>query len=175
MGSVRLKFTGPVPVFFGPPFGAALLLPKHVGTPAKVLVMSAMPVFLGPLFGAALLLPKKVSLFANNLLQALLCLIQDVPIIPIGFQSSTPTDMHSRSQSLEIGVGDQLRVGSRLQCFLFVFSFLYGNIWSFDCDIGKMCITADLLLFNTSTKRSVIGPSFCDNFLHTADFLGETF
>ncbi len=115
-------------MFFGPPFWAALLLPKHVGTLTKVLVMSAMPIFLGPPFGAALLRPKKVSLFANNLLQALLCLIQDVPIIPIGFQGSTPTDMHSGSQSLEIGVGHHLRVGSRLQCFLFVFSFLYGNI-----------------------------------------------
>jgi len=45
---VRLKFTGPVPVFVGPPFRAALLLPKQVGTLAKMLVVSAMPVFVGP-------------------------------------------------------------------------------------------------------------------------------
>src|SRR5207302_8373609 len=57
-GSVRLKFTGPVPVFVGPPFRAALLSPEHVGTLAKMLVMSAMPVFVGPTFAAALLLPK---------------------------------------------------------------------------------------------------------------------
>ena len=119
---MRLKFTGPVPVFVGPPFRAALLLPKQVGALAKMLVVSAMPVFVGPPFRAALLLPKEVGALANNLVQALLRLGQDVSIIPIRFQSSTPTDMHPGSQAFEIGIGHQLRVGGRLQCFLFVFS-----------------------------------------------------
>ena len=83
-GSVRLKFTGPVPVFVSPTFRAALLLPKHVGTLAKVLVMSAMPKFVGPTFGAALLLPKEVGALANNLVEALLRLGKHVSITPYG-------------------------------------------------------------------------------------------
>ena len=59
-------------------------MPKHVGTLAKVLVMSAMPKFVGPTFGAALLLPKEVGALANNLVEALLRLGKHVSITPYG-------------------------------------------------------------------------------------------
>ena len=109
-----------MPILVGPAFQTTLLLPKNVGTLAKMLVMSAIPVFLRASIRATVPLPKKVGTFANDLVQTLLRLGQHVSIIPIRSQSSTPTDMHPGGQALEIGIGHQLRVGGCLRCFLLV-------------------------------------------------------
>jgi hypothetical protein len=132
--SVRLKFTGPLPVFVGPPFRTTFLLPKNVSTLAKMLVMSAVPIFLLSPMRTAVLLPKKVGAFANGLIQALLRFGQNVSIIPIWSQGSAPTDMHAGGQALEIGIGHQLGVGRCLRCFRFVFSVCRRDIWAFDRD-----------------------------------------
>jgi hypothetical protein len=67
--------------------------------------------------------------------------------------------MHPGSQALEIGIGHQLRVGGRLNAFS-SYSASFEAISEPPIVIGKVCVTAALLLSNTSTKRSAIAPSF---------------
>ncbi|ERR1700733_4674379 len=90
---------------------AALLLPKNVGTLTKMLVMSAMPIFICTPMRTAIHLPEQVSALSNDLIQASLCLGQNVPIIPKRFELPTPTGMHPGGQVLEIRIGYQLRMG----------------------------------------------------------------
>ena len=92
-------------------YRAARLLPENVGTLAKMLVVSAIPVFICIPMRTAIHLPEKVGALSNDLIQASLCLAQNIPIIPKRFQLPTPTGMHPGGQVLEIRIGYQLRMG----------------------------------------------------------------
>ena len=72
-------------------YRAARLLPENVGTLAKMLVVSAIPVFICIPMRTAIHLPEKVGALSNDLIQASLCLAQNIPIIPKRFQLPTPT------------------------------------------------------------------------------------
>ena len=89
---------------------AVLLLPKNVGTLAKMLVMSAIPVFICTPMRTTIHLPKQVGALSNDLIQTSLRLGQNIPIVPKRFQRSTPTGMHPGGQLLEIRIGYQLRM-----------------------------------------------------------------
>ncbi len=89
---------------------AALLLPKNVGTLAKMLVMSSMPVAICTPMRTTIHLPEQVGALSNDLIQASLCLGKNVAIIPKRFQLSTPTGMHPGGQVLEIRIRYQLRM-----------------------------------------------------------------
>jgi hypothetical protein len=78
----------------GPPFRATLLLPKHVGTLAEMLLMGAMPVFIRAPMRTAIRLPKQIGSLSNDLIQASFRLRRDVQIIAKRFQRPTAADMH---------------------------------------------------------------------------------
>jgi hypothetical protein len=77
-------------VFIGASFRAAFLEPTEVGTFAKVLVESVMPVFFRSPMRMTVLLPNVIGALTKDILQALHCALQDVSIIPVRSQRSTP-------------------------------------------------------------------------------------
>jgi hypothetical protein len=107
-------------MFVGSSFRAAFLEPKEVGSLAKVLVESVMPVFFRTPRRIAVLLPKKIGALTKDVLQAVPCTFQDVSIIPVGSQRSTPRNMHLCREGLDIVTGHKLRVGGQLQCRFYV-------------------------------------------------------
>jgi hypothetical protein len=77
-------------VFIGSSLRAAILEPKKVSTLTKVLVESLMPVFFRPPMRMAVPLPNEIGALTKDILQALHCALQNVTIIPVRSQRSSP-------------------------------------------------------------------------------------
>ena len=85
-----LEFAALAPVFIGSSLRAAILEPKKVSTLTKVLVESLMPVFFRPPMRMAVPLPNEIGALTKDILQALHCALQNVTIIPVRSQRSSP-------------------------------------------------------------------------------------
>ena len=104
---VGLEFAALAPVFIGSSFRAAFLEPKEVGTFAKVLVESVMPMFFRSPMRMAVLLPNVIGALTKDILQALHCALQDVSIIPVRSQRSTPRNVHFTREGIDIAIGKE--------------------------------------------------------------------
>jgi hypothetical protein len=102
-----LEFAALAPVFIGSSFRAAFLEPKEVGTFAKVLVESVMPMFFRSPMRMAVLLPNVIGAHTKDILQTLHCAFQDMSIIPVRSQRSTPSNMQSCREGLDIAIGKE--------------------------------------------------------------------
>ena len=104
---IGLEFAALAPVFIGSSFRAVFLEPKEVGTFAKVLVESVAPMFFRSPMRMAVLLPNVIGALTKDILQALHGALQDVSIIPVRSQRSTPRNVHFTRQGLDIATGKE--------------------------------------------------------------------